>query len=91
MSEFDRRTGVKRLRVRGFKAVRFSATLKALGLNILRAAAVMAAMLAGTPEETNPKSGDCAGINVFKEQFWAVFAFFARLLSCTPFLRVYSQ
>jgi hypothetical protein len=30
MSEFDRRTGVKRLRVRGFKAVRFSATLKAL-------------------------------------------------------------
>lgn len=91
MSEFDRRTGVKRLRVRGFKAVRFSATLKALGLNILRAAAVMAAMLAGTPEETNPKGGYCASINVFKERFWAVFAFFARLLSCTPFLRVYSQ
>jgi hypothetical protein len=91
MSEFDRRTGVKRLRVRGFKAVRFSATLKALGLNILRAAAVMAAMLAGTPEETNPKGGDCAGIAVFKERFWAVFAFLARLLSCTPFLRAYAQ
>jgi len=40
MSEFDRRTGVKQLRVRGFRAVRFAATLKAAGLNILRAAAV---------------------------------------------------
>jgi len=38
MSEYDRRTGVKQLRVRGFKAVRFCATLKALGLNMLRAA-----------------------------------------------------
>ena len=40
MSEYDRRTGVKRLRVRGFKAVRFCATLKAIGVNILRATAV---------------------------------------------------
>ena len=40
MSELDRRTGVKRLRVRGFKAVRFSATLKAAGINLFRAAAV---------------------------------------------------
>ena len=30
MSEYDRRTGVKHLRVRGLKAVRFSAILKAL-------------------------------------------------------------
>jgi hypothetical protein len=40
MSEFDRRTGVKHLRVRGFKAVRFCATLKAIGINLFRAAAV---------------------------------------------------
>lgn len=40
MSSYDRVTGVKRLRVRGLKAVRFCATLKALGVNILRAAAV---------------------------------------------------
>ncbi len=40
MSEFDRRTGVKHLRVRGFKAVRFCATLKAIGVNLFRAAAV---------------------------------------------------
>ncbi len=37
MSEFDRRTGVKHLRVRGMKAVRFAAVMKAAGLNILRA------------------------------------------------------
>ena len=75
MSEFDRRTGVKRLRVRGLKAVRFSATLKALGLNILRAAVVMAAMLAGIPEKTGLKGGNDAGVNVFKEQFWVAFCY----------------
>jgi hypothetical protein len=40
MSAYDRRTGVKRLRVRGLKAVRFCATLKAVGMNLFRAAAV---------------------------------------------------
>ena len=43
MSEYDRRTGVKHLRVRGQKAVRFCATLKALGVNLFRAAAAKAA------------------------------------------------
>ena len=37
MSEFDRRTGVKHLRVRGIKAVSFAVVMKAIGLNILRA------------------------------------------------------
>ena len=46
MSEYNKRTGVKRLRVRGLKAVRFCATLKALGVNIFRAtAARMASIL----------------------------------------------
>lgn len=39
MSYYDRKTGVKRLRVRGLQAVSFSATLKAIGVNIFRAAA----------------------------------------------------
>ena len=39
MSEYDRRTGVKHLRVRGMKAVSFAAVLKATGINIFRAAA----------------------------------------------------
>lgn len=42
MSEYDKKTGVKRLRVRGLKAVKFSATLKALGVNIFRAAILRA-------------------------------------------------
>jgi len=43
MSQYDRRTGVKRLRVRGLKAVRYCATLKAIAVNIFRAAVVRAA------------------------------------------------
>ncbi len=38
MSEFDRRTGVKHLRVRGMKAVQFAVFMKAIDLNIFRAA-----------------------------------------------------
>ncbi|PID55699.1 hypothetical protein CSB45_14800 [candidate division KSB3 bacterium] len=38
MSEYDRQTGVKKLRVRGMRAVRFAAVLKARGINIRRAA-----------------------------------------------------
>ncbi|RTZ97349.1 MAG: hypothetical protein DSY90_08140 [Deltaproteobacteria bacterium] len=37
MSEFDRLTGVKHLRVRGMKAVCFAVVMKAIGLNILLA------------------------------------------------------
>jgi hypothetical protein len=50
MSEFDKLTGVKKLRVRGRKAVRYFATMKAAGLNLLRAARVMRARIkaAGT-------------------------------------------
>ncbi len=44
MSEFDRRTGVKHLRVRGLKAVRYCAALKAIGINIFRATAVRMAL-----------------------------------------------
>lgn len=50
MSEYDRRTGVKHLRVRGFKAVKYSATLKALAVNIFRAAAIRATRMMSDPE-----------------------------------------
>jgi len=45
MSEYDRRTWVKQLRVRGLKAVKFCAMLKALGVNIFRAASIRAAKM----------------------------------------------
>ncbi len=56
MSELDRRTGVKRLRVRGFKAVRFSATLKAIGINLFRAAAVCKAAIYDNADLSKIKS-----------------------------------
>jgi hypothetical protein len=40
MSEYNTLTGVKRLRVRGYEAVRYCATLKATAVNIFRAAIV---------------------------------------------------
>jgi hypothetical protein len=56
MSEFDRRTGVKKLRVRGMPAVRFCARMKATGLNILRAGAVRKAR-----RKARQAKGACAG------------------------------
>jgi hypothetical protein len=54
MSAYDRTTGVKRLRVRGFPAVRYCVTLKAIGVNLLRATAVRKARRAGQ----EPAQGD---------------------------------
>ncbi|MBI5576364.1 MAG: transposase [Deltaproteobacteria bacterium] len=49
MSAFDRLTGVKHLRVRGMRAVRFAVVLKALGLNLFRAAAAWMSRNSGNP------------------------------------------
>lgn len=69
MSEYDRRTGVKHLRVRGMKAVRFCAVLKAAAVNILRAAAVVRAQIEHNyPDPTlDPAQNNL--IYVFKERF----------------------
>ncbi len=47
MSQYDRLTGVKHLRVRGFKAVRFAAVMKAMAVNIVRAIAAQKARIQG--------------------------------------------
>jgi len=47
MSEYNKHTGVKHLKVKGFKAVRFCATLKAIGVNIFRVPAVRNAINSG--------------------------------------------
>lgn len=64
MSQYNQLTGIKRLRVRGLKAVRYCAMLKAAGLNLLRAAAVrrarMRAQVAGM--------GRLSPFLLFKEQ-----------------------
>ena len=68
MSEYERKTGGKRLRVRGFGAVRRWVLLKAISLNSFRATAVRKASnpLGGTP--WNEKTALVCVILVFKER-----------------------
>ena len=72
MSEYDRRTGVKHLRVRGFKAVRFCATLKAIGVNIFRATAVRRAVDNDMTAHERRLLGQIRAIFVIKEHFLMV-------------------
>lgn len=69
ISEYNKLTGVKQLRVRGLKAVRFCAVLKAVAINIIRATAVRRNR-AGHPDSfvaENYAQNDL--IFVFKERF----------------------
>ena len=71
MSEYDRRTGVKHLRVRGLQAVRFCATLKAIGINIFRATAVQQAIDAAKNAAAKAQSCHNMCISLVKERFFA--------------------
>jgi hypothetical protein len=81
MSQLDRKTGVKHLRVRGLGAVSFCATLKAAGLNLLRATAFRNGQ-DNHNSALQQKNADLFGFfSVFKEQFsalWADFKTFGR-------------
>lgn len=77
MSEFDRRTGVKQLRVRGINAVRFAATLKAAALNILRAGALRRRRNKGKSPFTPPFGSTIELIRIVKEQFFARLGYFS--------------
>ena len=68
MSYYDRKTGVKRLRVRGLPAVRYCATLKATGVNIFRATAVRAAEICLNLAPEGKISAFSNIILIFKEQ-----------------------
>jgi len=68
-SEMDKKTGIKRLRVRGMTAVGYCALLKAIGINIFRAAKVMRVL---TTFKTTPMEvPDSSIYNIFavKELF----------------------
>lgn len=56
-SALDRLTGVKQLRVRGMKAVRYCVTLKAAGVNLFRATAVWSPERGGKPSGSPPIAG----------------------------------
>ncbi|MCI5158896.1 MAG: hypothetical protein D3906_10760 [Candidatus Electrothrix sp. AUS1_2] len=69
MSQLDRRTGIRHLRVRGMKAVRFAATMKATALNIIRAAAYKKRRNKGK-NPSSPSFGGLIGlILIVKEHF----------------------
>ncbi|HUU29202.1 MAG TPA: transposase [archaeon] len=72
ISEYDTRTRVKQLRVRGLKAVRFCATLKALGVNIFRATAVRKAVNLLNNGFEKEISALCHIIFILKEHFGEV-------------------
>jgi len=88
MSQYDRLTGVKHLRVRGLKAVSFAAVMKAIGLNIMRAAAVMRARNRARATGAG-QSGLCSIVLLllvlFKERFGQ---FYKASAYTTEFLRV---
>jgi len=67
MSEYDRKTGVKHLRVRGLKAVRFCTTLKAIGVNIFRATALRRVLSGDKTAHESTLSGHRHLIFVIKE------------------------
>lgn len=69
MSQYDRLTGVKHLRVRCFKAVRFAAVMKAAAVNIARAIAAQKARMRGQSPNPGQDSGAKCGFSLFKERF----------------------
>ena len=71
MSEYDRRTGVKHLRVRGLQAVRFCAILKAIGINLFRATALR--------KRVKPLNAASRGIMSRLNQIYSVFKELFRL------------
>ncbi len=68
-SEMDKKTGVKRLRVRGLPVVAYFARLKAIAVNIFRATAVRKALGLSGEALAAAKSGIRCTIFIFKEQF----------------------
>ena len=84
MSELDRRPGFKRLRVRGFKAVRFSAILKAIGINIFRATAVRRAANHHKADSSQLKSALNHAIYFVKEQFKRIFKLLGQYFEPNP-------
>lgn len=70
MSQFDRLTGVKHLRVRGFQAVRFAAVMKAVAVNLVRAVAAKKARKRVQGPNPAPNTGAKRGLLLFKERFY---------------------
>lgn len=73
MSDLDRMTGLKHLRVRGMPQVRLSATLKATGLNILRSVAFKKRLKRQEKRRLRPEPSKNRFFNVIKDQLCRVY------------------
>jgi hypothetical protein len=89
MSEYDRKTGVKHLRVRGLKAVRFCATLKAIGVNIFRATAVRRAISGDKIAHESSPNGQMHVFFVTKEHILTAMSHLKKIF--IPFARYYGH
>jgi len=80
MSDLDRMTGLKHLRVRGMPQVKLAATLKATGLNILRSVAFKNRLKRQKTgkNKVNPSRDGLYG--VIKEQFRYVYGYFVGMI-----------
>ena len=74
-SAWDRKTGIKHLRVRGLKAVRYCVHLKAAGMNIFRASATQMRKKAKRLAQKARLSSSQLGGLFFKELFMKVWIF----------------
>jgi len=84
MSELDRLTGIKKLRFRGFGAVRFCAIMKAAGLNLLRAARVRRARAKALAAQNGCFGVIFSAYRVFKERVQAGVANFGLIFPNQP-------
>lgn len=88
MSDLDRITGVKRLRVRGMPQVRLAAVLKAAGLNILRATTFKNRLKRQEKRQRRSVPSENRLFNAIKEQFRRIYDYFRVTVSAVVINRL---
>ena len=76
MSDLDRMTGLKHLRVRGMPQVRLAAVLKATGLNILRSVALRNCLRRHQKGELRPYTSENRLVGTVKERLLRMYDVF---------------
>ena len=80
MSDLDRMTGLKHLRVRGMPQVRLAATLKATGLNILRSMTFRNRLKRQKTAKKGANPSQDGLLGVIKEQFRHMYGYFQGMI-----------
>jgi len=82
MSDLDRMTGLKHLRVRGMPQVRLAATLKITGLNVLRSATFRNRLRRQKTGKKRAKSSQAGLFGAIKEQLSRTYGYFQGIVFC---------